>query len=54
MNAQPEAPKENALSFFDAPANTSVLDQAANANQSSQSPFDFGGNAQQSNDPFSA
>jgi hypothetical protein len=54
MNAQPEAPKENALNFFDAPANTSVLDQAANANQSTQSPFDFGGNAQQDNDPFSA
>ena len=54
MNAQPEAPKENALNFFDAPANTSVLDQAANANQSAQSPFDFGGNAQQNNDPFSA
>jgi hypothetical protein len=54
MNAQPPAPKENALNFFDAPGNTSVLDQAANANQSNESPFDFGGNAQQANDPFSA
>lgn len=32
MNAKPEAPKENALNFFEDPANTSVLDQAANAN----------------------
>lgn len=52
MSAKQEAPKDNALNFFEAPANTSVLDQAANANQANSSPFDFGGNAQQ--DPFSA
>lgn len=50
MNAQVQPPSnENALNFFESPANTSVLDQAANANQA-QSPFDFGGNTQ---DPFS-
>ena len=49
MNAQPSVSNENALNFFESPANTSVLDQAANANQG-QSPYNFGGNMQ---DPFS-
>ena len=49
MNAKPSQSNENALNFFDAPANNSVLDQPQNANQG-QSPYNFGGNMQ---DPFS-
>jgi hypothetical protein len=33
MNAQAPQSNENALNFFDAPANSSVLDQGSNANQ---------------------